>query len=188
MNQKSLHGCPLASLYKTEDGVPTFIPSLCSYIKHFSSTVGIFRVNGNKSIIDDLYVLLNHKHCAVPPCCQVHDVAGFIKNWLMTLPEPILLPTAFNKYFQEDNEKSVDEVLKHLPDINRKVLAYIFDCIDSIYQNASKNQMNMANISTCFQTCLTQDSPDFKTHVPFRFFFIRATSCLNEEKNDFDFK
>ena len=187
MNQKSLQGCPLQTLNLTDDGVPTFIPVITSFIKQFPSTVGVFRVNGNKSYIDDFYILFNHKQCAVPPCCMVHDVAGFLKNWLMTLPEPILIPSVFNEYFEEDVEPTVDQVLIHLPDINRKILAYLFSCINVIYQNANQNQMNMANISTCFQTCLTQDSTLFKTHVPFRFFFLRAVTLLNETETDFNF-
>ena len=187
MNSKTLRGCPLQSLYLTEDGVPTFIPVVCNYIKQFSNTEGVFRVNGNKSYIEDLYLVFNHALCAVPPCCNVHDISGFLKNWLMTLPEPILIPSIFNDYFKEDDEHSVDLVLKNLPDINRKVFAYLFSCINEVYQNAARNHMNMANISTCFQTCLTQDSTQFKTHVPFRFFFLRGAHLLNETSTDFDF-
>lgn len=181
----SLQGKPINSLHMTEDGVPTFLPEATNYIKKFAKTVGVFRINGNKTFIEDMYHALNHKEVAIPPCCQVHDVSGFLKNWLMTIPEPILVPDVFNLYFIESDESTIRNVLKNLPPLNRKILAYIFSAINEVFINASVNQMSMANISTCFQTCLTQDSPRFLTHVPFPKIFHPCVKMLNETGTDF---
>ena len=185
MNKDSLQSQPIDSLYLTEDGVPTFIPVACEYICKLAKTQGVFRINGNKNSIQKLYQIFNHPQCAVPPCCLVHDIAGFIKNWLVTLTEPIIVPSVFNQYFNENDEKSADEVFIHLPDINRKCLAYILNAINEVYKNSNYNQMTMGNISTCFQMCLTKDSSEFRAHVPFKTFFLRAVQLLNDTKTDF---
>ncbi|EAX95633.1 RhoGAP domain containing protein [Trichomonas vaginalis G3] len=182
----SLQGKPLQSLHLTEDGVPAFVPECTSFIKKFAKTVGVFRINGNKYYIEELYHVLNHKEVAIPPCCQVHDVSGFLKNWLMNIPEPILIPEVFNQYYVELREESIYDVIKNLPQINRKCLAYIFSAINEVFINAHVNQMSMANISTCFQTCLTQDSTRFHNHVPFPKIFQPCVKILNETGSDFD--
>jgi len=184
----SLIGCSLDSLHLDENLVPTFIPVVQEFISKFSSTVGVFRVSGNHKIISELHVLLNFKECSIPPCASVHDVAGFLKSWLKSLPEPLITPAVFNEFFIPDNEESVKEVISRLYITNRRVLAYVFRIIYDVYEKSSINQMTIPNISTCFQTSLTQESNGLEKHLPFKFFLLNSIQFLNPDGYDFNFE
>ena len=184
---KSLLKLDIESLYLTNEGVPTFLPIVCNYIKKFKTTVGVFRVSGNHNMIDELILILNCPECAIPPCASVHDVAGFLKLWLINLPEPIITPQIFNEYFIQDDESSIIKILQNIKPINRKILALIFSTLLCILSNSNLNQMPISNLATCFQTSLTQDFLGLNYHFPFPFFLRTSLLYLNQEETEFIF-
>ena len=179
-------GKPIEELLCDENNVPVFIPSCCSFIKLLIKTQGIFRIPGDQKMLDELGRILNFPFNSVPPCASVHDVASFLKLWLTSLPVPLIVPTVFNQYFTRDTDPHcVFDVLTHLPDRNRKTLAYLFSTIKMISDNSKFNQMTIGNLALCIGIALTQTAKGLSRSLPFSFFFTTCCRLFNEDHTDF---
>ena len=157
----SLIGKPIEELILNSEGVPTFIPPVCEYLRLLAKAQGIFRVPGNQQMVDDLGILFNLPKCSVPPSATVHDVASFLKKWMISLPVPLISPPIFNEYFSSTSQTDPDplsifNILMHLPEIQRKCLAYLFSTVKVILDNEKYNQMSMSNLALCVGNSLTQ--------------------------------
>ncbi|KAH0795647.1 RhoGAP domain containing protein [Histomonas meleagridis] len=176
---------PIEQLLLNDDDLPVFIPVVCEYLMNFSHCVGIFRLCGNHTMVQDLGIIFNLPECAVPPCASVHDVSSFLKQWLRDLPVPLIPPNLLNDIYNPDDEGSIVTLLKNLPVTNRKCLASIFAVIQLVFDQAAVNQMGPANIATCFVGSFLQNSKGLTKHLPFMTFFNSAMMYLNDEGNDF---
>lgn len=184
--ENSLIGKPISHLFLDENNVPTFIPPCCNFIKLLYKSQGIFRVPGDQKMVDELTAILNYPETAIPPSASVHDVASFLKLWMISLPEPLIVPSVFNKYFGSDNDPaSVLNVLWHLPEPNRKIFAYLVSMLKVVIDNSSFNQMTISNLALCFGNSLTQSTNGLARALPFTFFFNTSCSLLNESQSDF---
>lgn len=182
----TLFKVPITDLLKNNN-LPVFIPIVTDFLMSFSGVVGIFRLCGNYTMVQDLGIIFNLPECAVPPCASVHDVASFIKQWLRDLPEPLIPPDLINNVFNPQDPLTAISLLRQLPEINRKCLASLFAVLSLVLAQKSKNQMGPANIATCFVGSLTQDSKGLTKHFAFTLFFDTCVPYLNEDGNDFIF-
>lgn len=185
LEERSLFNLPIKETPINEDMVPTFIPHICNFIEEFVSTVGIFRCSGNYTLLKEMSVVFNCMDVAIPPCASVHDVANFLKKWLMELPEPLLTPSIYNSRFRPNDAESIRSILSDLHVINRKTYAYVIYIFDLVLKNSTQNQMSLYNLTSCFLPSLTQQTKDLHFGFPFPFIYKICYYLLNDDHNDF---
>jgi hypothetical protein len=181
----SVFGQPLESLSLNKNGIPGFLPRACQICQEFATTVGIFRLCGDHSFVQELGVILNFPSASIPPSGGVHDVTGFLKLWLRSLPEPLLTPSIANQYFEPGNPESALEILRHLAPLNRQCLAVLFSTLNTVLQHSAVNQMSLANMAICFTTSLLQNNKDLSSSFKFSEFFSKAREIVNSQGDDF---
>lgn len=167
--------------------VPSFIPVVRDFINKRSANEGIFRKCGNFNLIQELGVVFAAPSCAVPPSSTVFEVAGFLKQWLNSLPEPLITPSVVSAYLLPNttDPKSAVETLKHLNPLNRRTVAYIFSIMKAILNDSDKNKMHFGNVQSCFITSLTQNQKGRYTPYPFPLLYRVGTQLLNDAETDF---
>lgn len=167
--------------------VPSFIPVVRDFINKRSSSEGIFRKCGNFNLIQELGVVFAAPSCAVPPSSTVFEVAGFLKQWLNSLPEPLITPSIVSAYLKptSNDPKQAVEILKHLNPLNRRTTAYIFSIMKAIINDSDKNKMHFANVQSCFITSLTQSQKGRYTPYSFSLLFRVGSQLLNDTETDF---
>jgi hypothetical protein len=185
VSQSALIGQPLESLHLNAEGVPAFLPVVCSHIRQFRKTVGIFRLSGNHLTIQELTTVLNFPQVSIHPSATVHDVTSFLKLWLRSLPVPLIAPAVINANFVADNPETVAVVLGALSDVNRKTIALLFAMLQSVLDDAAVNQMNWNNLMVCFNTSLLQSGKDLTAGFKLSEFFQKAIDLLNDDQTDF---
>ena len=174
-------GKPLKDLVLGDSGAPLLLEVVFDEIAKSVDQEGIFRIPGNRSTVIDLGVLLSLPKCAVPPYANVHDVISFLKKWLLELPEPLIPPALINQNYNKDDPTSITKIIKLLPEINRKTLFLIVSMLLLVLNNSEKNKMNMANLTTCFQTSLFKNNEGLDEGIPFSTFLIHCSSIINQE-------
>lgn len=169
-----------------DSGLPLFLPTVLSRICAGCSEVGIFRTCGNRRTIDELARAgLNPLKFVVPDSAFVPDLTSFLKDWLRSLPEPILTPRAVNDHLS-DSAESVWEVLRWLDPLNRKCIARIFAMLRTVLAHQEENKMNIENLAICFAVSFTQMNEGLSRELDFQFFFESAVQKLNAAGTDFD--
>ena len=181
----SVYGIPLKSMDLVE-GVPAFLPVCCDFIKDNAKTVGIFRINGQHTVVDDLGVFFFDHHEKIPDNVSVHDIASFLKRWVRELPEPILKPSVVNQYFKPNDTASVSLILNTLEIPNRRCLAHIFDMLQCVIENTESNKMTIEALNICFNISLFQlMNNGVPLKINFDNFLNIAVRFLNNDSTDF---
>jgi hypothetical protein len=181
----TLLGVPIENLHLNSDGVPVFLPVICSYVVRERQAVGVFRLCGDHSFVQELGVCLNFPNVSVPPSGSIHDVASFLKLWLRSLPEPLLTPAVVNEYFVPEDPSSVDALLRNLNPINRKSLAMVLATMQIVVDMSHLNQMTFLNLIICFNTSLLQNNKNLTPNFKFTQFFTRCIELMNPDGTDF---
>jgi hypothetical protein len=176
---------PLSQLHLTRDGVPVFLPSVAAFLRQKVTTVGIFRLCGNHTTVQDLGKLFALPECSLLPHASVHDITSFLKKWLRELPEPLVSPLLFNLVYDSKNPSTLIPLLNSLLIPARKSLALISGVVDLVLQNQAVNQMTPLNMVTCFAGSFMHDCQGLDRPVNFCDFIRGCAQYLNEEKNDF---
>jgi hypothetical protein len=115
----------------------------------------------------------------------VHDLTGFLKQWLRDLPDPLVSPDILNEMYEAGDNARVVDVLANIPPINRKCLAVISDLVMTIIGKESKNQMGVGNMTTCFAGSLCQNQKGLVKSVAILPFLEECHRRLNAFKMDF---
>jgi len=173
------------SLVILKAGVPAFVPAVCKYIKMNSESKGIFRIPGNATLVNQLGQFLSLPNCSIPPSACVNDAVSFLKKWLNSLPVPLVNPVIIMKHNVAENPNFAVDIVKDIPGINRRTLAYIISVLKSVLENAQRNEMNMSNLSICFHNSLFQSNKGLSTGINFAAFVNSLIPLLNETETDF---
>jgi len=121
------------------------------------STVGIFRVSGNRSEIEQYRLLFNEGKPVIFKC-SAFEVAGLLKEFLRSLPEP-LIPAFWNSQIplileHKQNQRQFFEDLKFvittLPRPNYIIFRFFVMIFSMIVSYSEKNMMTVDNIIKCF--------------------------------------
>jgi len=182
----SVYSSALSQLTLNQDEVPSFLPSVCAYIRDFSTCIGLFRQCGQHCLIQDLGVLFCHSNAVMPPCASVYDAAAFLKRWVRELPTPLITPAVVNEYFDSRNPDSVRIVLRNLSPIARRTFAHICTVIQSVVGQCDVNQMTFKNMAFCLFENITQNSKNLARPLPFKFFYQNAMLLINDNGTDFN--
>ncbi|OHT13756.1 RhoGAP domain containing protein [Tritrichomonas foetus] len=168
---RTIFKVPIELIPRNEDGIPQFLPIVCTFIKQNASMEGIFRKSGSPSMVLEVNERLAQHFPSLPERATVYDVATFLKQWLLYLPNAIIDPSIINQYTQNNNPSSVEKVINHIPYLNRLCLIYLFDMLKSIVDLSSINLMTLDNMMTCFCFSLTQKMKNLEKPFYFRHFY-----------------
>lgn len=155
----SVFGMSLDELLLTDDNIPVFMPIVCSYIKLFASTEGIFRKNGSITMIENLGFIFSLRDCAIPAGACIFDVTGFVTKWLRHLPSP-LIPDEAVHHVAEDKNAYAD-MFRALPECNRRCLAMLSDVWNEVLRHEQENRMDASNLVSCVFLSLTGGRQSF---------------------------
>ena len=181
----TVFGKPIEELSISTIGVPSFIPTVRDYLVRFARSEGIFRKNGFSPVVDDLGVIFSCPQCAIPPSASVYDVSTFLTRWLNSLPEPLVPAGLAQQTLVQDSPASVVDLLKAMPELNRKTLSYVFQIMEAVISYSAVNKMSYANMMTCFVAFLIQNQRGNNRGYQFSLLYAVAVKLINKERNDF---
>ena len=133
------------------------------------SLEGIFRMSGQKNIVDSYIDAFNHcKIMSFDSSEDPHVVCSIMKTYLQQLPEPVLtkkwgmgIVQAFVQYENhpsEDQKKiligKIQENFIRLPKSHRKVLLALINIANLIASQSQSNLMDEENIGKIFGPCV----------------------------------
>lgn len=133
---------------------------------------GIFRISGGKRELEEIRDSLD-SGCPVDFSeYTVHTVAGSLKLWLRSLPEPLLTNALSDEFASAtrgrtpaDGVRRIESLISRLPRTNRACLTRLILLLARVAENSAENKMKSSNLSIVFSPPLlhggAQDSsPD----------------------------
>jgi hypothetical protein len=208
--QHKIFGLGLEELMVSEReygrAVPTVVEGTVEALRarpHLLDTEGIFRIAGSASAIKALSNTLDSGGKVDYGTLDVHTLAGLLKLWLRSLPEPLttcdLYPAFIQAPREGDEEAAVEalrQVVGRLPAYNKFCLHYILAFLHEVASHSDNNKMNLNNLGIVFGPNLLArrggtplDSPDFGlTHACVRLLtqnYQRIFPNIEEEKKNF---
>ena len=175
---------PLESLPMSKNNVPVFYEIICNELFNHTNEVGLFRKCGSAIVIEHLSQLAMNKDFQIPPNTSVNDMTSFIKQWLRELPDPIITPNIVNEFCKKNDPRSFAEILKHLNESNRKVIATMFAIMQLTADQSQINLMTLPNLFICIQPSILQKS-NYGSNFEFNKFFNCCIGLMNADGNDF---
>ncbi|KAH0786952.1 RhoGAP domain containing protein [Histomonas meleagridis] len=188
--EETIFGMDIHLLPVNDNGCPIFLPIVIDEIIKNANVQGLFRICGSHRVVQEIgHAALDPVKFVPPPDCHIHEYTSFLKQWLRSLPEPILTTEVVNTYYRKDDPKSVSETLMLLDPLNRRCIALIFKALKAILSKSSVNMMTFQNLDICFNLSFLQtDSPyQYKDDFDFEFFYSTLIKKLNKDGTDFIF-
>jgi len=153
-----------------EDGiVPHVFQDALDYVEKYGLDLeGIFRISGNARTMEMIRLKLNTGHKVVYD--NAFNAAVMIKQWLSSLPMPIMQDYLYESWHEaaepKDPEECVPkmiELVKKLPKLSKFILYMICDLCRKIVAKSSENLMSYQNLSIVFAPSLMRvpDSQEF---------------------------
>ena len=151
--------------------IPALLSHCLSAMREHGSiqTEGIFRVSITTGELQSLrqacirgdYSVLHGENVSA------HAPAVLMKDWLRSLPEPLIIPALYNECIQLIKStsninkvpayESVIAVYMGLPEIHRVILQHLSVLAKEIGQYESVNRMNIDNLAIVFAPCLMRN-------------------------------
>lgn len=107
---------------------------------------------------------------------NIKEVAGVLKLFLRSLPEPLFSFELFQSLMSTADLPSVEEkviairsVWKSIPPDNKRVVEHMFNFLQTICLASSKNEMNAMNLSVIFGPCFVRpkyETVDYMLQIP----------------------
>jgi len=117
---------------------------------------GLFRVSGNKRQMDTIKTSLTRGDYNIA-FTSPHNIAGLLKEWLKSLPSPLIPQDAYFKCMEAQTPQDCLRIIEELPNINKKVLIYLMEFIVNyvLTPEAQKmTRMDVQGIGMAFAACL----------------------------------
>jgi len=155
-----------------EDGiVPHVFQDAMDYVeKHGLEMEGIFRISGNARMMEKIRLKLNTGHKVEYD--NAFNAAVMVKQWLSSLPVPIMQPHLYDSWHEaaapKDPEECITkmiEIVKKLPKQSKFILYLICDLCRKIVAKNSENRMTYQNLSIVFAPSLMRvpESEEFSS-------------------------
>eukprot|EP01080_Neovahlkampfia_damariscottae_P008178 gene8178-6_t len=193
-------------LFQNEfDGVPMNLEISVSVLEKQDFKQGLFRISGNANIIkqwmakcDSNEIKKSHVESLkkelekeVKTTEGQYAIAGFMKKYLLTLPNPVINFQMFPKFVSicemEDNDKRINtlrECVNELSTIRKKTVKRLLGLFKKISLEAEKNQMHAENLATAVGPSILRNR-DMSTMAGFQSLknaqFCFTTMILNYE-------
>lgn len=156
LEKERVFGVPLEILLERQKmDVPIIVTESIKYlIENGASKEGILRLPGNNREIQHLKTAVDRGRA--PDFSKVkdpHTVAGLLKMYLYSLPDPLLPPALFDRLINaaKNNSSTVVEEMKKLlrfvPPANLRTLEVILQFALKIISHGATNKMNPTNVS-----------------------------------------
>ena len=111
---------------------------------------GLFRLPGNKKVIDDVADKLNDGVDEIEASnLSVHDLASLLKKWIRELPNPIVSNETINALELDSNSNSFVEFTELLTRANQTSLMYIIGFLQSLIPHSNSTKMDPKNYAIC---------------------------------------
>ncbi|CRL00003.1 CLUMA_CG013293, isoform A [Clunio marinus] len=131
-------------------------------------TPGLYRVSGNKTVIEALKKKMNDKKLSKKESMtsllknqDVHSIAGVLKMFFRELTPPLMSPQVFRSC--TNGNVTLDQIclyLKEMPACNYETLKYLMAHLKKVEQFSEDNLMNSGNIAICWGLCIFSSSFD----------------------------
>jgi len=155
-----------------EDGVvPHVFQDAMDYVeKEGLDKEGIFRISGNARTMEKIRLKLNTGHKVEYD--SPFNAAVMAKQWLGSLPVPIMQPHLYDSWHEaaapKDSEECINkmiEVVKKMPKLSKFILYIVCDLCRKIVAKKSENLMSYQNLSIVFAPSLMRapDSQEFSS-------------------------
>jgi len=149
--------------------IPILVSNAVRFIEiHGLRTEGIFRLSApqeNIQMIKDVYD--NGEIFDFSGVKDVHIIAGVLKLYIRTLPDPILKFSLYSKWILSfdgtdlpSTKTRMKNLLNELPRINYLILAEILGLCVKITQHSEENKMTYKNLAICWAPNLLKSSQD----------------------------
>jgi len=164
-----LFGVKLDSLMQTKSqkghDIPTIIEETCVVLEAKWLTLeGLFRISASKAELNDLRNRLDNGITVNYNQFNGHSVAGILKFWLRSMPEPLIPFSMYSDFSSclagktgEDGIRTLANLVKRLPALNRQCLHRIMSMLKKVNDHCDVNMMNAGNISIVFSPLLLRD-------------------------------
>ncbi|XP_077153849.1 rho GTPase-activating protein 9 isoform X5 [Ranitomeya variabilis] len=173
-------GCRLDALCCRERStIPKFVRLCIEAVNIKGLDVdGIYRVNGNLSIIQKLRFIVDRERAVTtdgrylfpeqltqeekldldsPDWEDIHVITGALKMFFRELPEPVIPFCLFDEFIAAAQISDVDEkvqimreLVRNLPEPNHDTLSYIICHLNSVIEHSEMNRMTTHNIGIVF--------------------------------------
>eukprot|EP01087_Luapelamoeba_hula_P013924 TRINITY_DN4016_c0_g1_i2.p1 TRINITY_DN4016_c0_g1~~TRINITY_DN4016_c0_g1_i2.p1 ORF type:complete len:647 (+),score=72.62 TRINITY_DN4016_c0_g1_i2:372-2312(+) len=139
--------------------IPLIIIKAVDYISSKAMDIeGIFRKSGGMVAIQKYREAFDlGEDPDLEECSDPHAIAGLLKLYLRTLPEPLitfdhypLFKKAIDLPTREEMVTEMRRLVNTLPKINQIVLNYLCDFLFKVAEHSSENLMTLSNIATVF--------------------------------------
>lgn len=143
---------------------------------------GLFRISGGKRELEEIRDSLD-SGCPVNFSeYTVHTVAGSLKLWLRSLPEPLLTSALSDEFSSATKGRSpadalrkVESLISRLPRANRACLTRLILFLARVAENSAENMMKSSNLSIVFSPPLLQGAKQDSSPDATMFSFANAS-------------
>jgi len=164
-----LFGVKLETLMQSKSqqthGIPSIIDETCAVLEAKWLTLeGLFRISASKAELTEMRNRLDNGIPVNYNQFNGHSVAGILKFWLRSMPEPLIPFSMYHDFLNalagrspEDGVKNLTGLVRRLPALNRQCLHRIMCMLKQVMDHSSENMMNAGNISIVFSPLLLRD-------------------------------
>jgi len=144
-----------------EDGiVPHVFQDAMDYVEKYGINLeGIFRISGNARMMDLIRLKLNTGHKVEYD--SAFNAAVMVKQWLASLPVPIMQPHLYDSWHEAAALKNSDEciakmveIVKKMPKLSKFILYIICDLCRKIVAKTQENLMTYQSLAIVFAPSL----------------------------------
>jgi len=164
-----LFGVKLENLMqsKSQKGheIPTIIEETVVVLENRWLTLeGLFRISASKAELTEMRNRLDNGIPVNYNQFNGHSVAGILKFWLRSMPEPLIPFSMYHDFMNcltgkspEDGVRTLASLVRRMPPLNRQCLHRIMLMLKQVMEHSSENMMNAGNISIVFSPLLLRD-------------------------------
>ncbi|XP_030420712.1 protein FAM13A isoform X6 [Gopherus evgoodei] len=144
----------------TKNGLPAVVWNTVEYLtQHGLTQEGIFRVNGNKKMVDRLRLKYDQgEEVELAKDADVCSVASLLKLFLRELPDGVITSALHPRFIQlyqdprndAEKENNLKELIKELPDANYCLLKYLCRFLTRVADHHTVNRMNIFSLAIIF--------------------------------------
>ncbi|XP_061439016.1 protein FAM13A isoform X2 [Rhineura floridana] len=144
----------------SKNGIPAIVCDVVEYLTwHGLKQEGLFRVNGNLKIVEQLRVKYESgEEVELATEGDISSAASLLKLFLRELPDRVITSAAHPKFIRlyQDiqnyglNVNILRELLRQLPEAHYCLLKYLCRFLRTVAEHHSENKMNISNLATVF--------------------------------------
>ncbi|CAI8051664.1 Arf-GAP with Rho-GAP domain, ANK repeat and PH domain-containing protein 1 [Geodia barretti] len=171
LRHTQVSGIPLSEQQTTSARIPIIVHKCLQFVETFGlEAQGIYRMSGNLAKIRRLILGFNQDARGFLINSEeytVHDVAGVLKDFFKSLPDPLLTHSLYQDFVlvmkeaeHEQQLVQLKSLVEQLPPVNRETLKRIIGHLNRVIDHESKNKMGRTNLVSLFAPTLMTVNAD----------------------------